>query len=125
MSSKSLVRRWAAWLALWAVVLHALAPGMAQAALLWTGPDPVHEICSSTGIVRLAEPLADDASDGAAAFGVHCDWCLLDAAADLSAMDALRLDSLPTADAPVALPRTPFIAVSWRRAQPRAPPSFA
>ena len=121
MDRKSLLRRWAAWLAVWAVVLHALAPGMAQAVVGWAEPDLAHEICSSTGIVRLAEPVAD--STGGTGFA-HCDWCLLDVAADLPAANPLRFDALPTADAPVAQPRPPFVAVPWRRAQPRAPPAF-
>lgn len=125
MSCKSPVRRWAAWLATWAVVLHALAPSMAQAMLRWSGPDLVHEVCISTGIVRLADPVADDSRDGGTGFGIHCEWCLFDVAADLPAANLLRFDSPPTAHAPVALPPAPVLAVPWRRAQPRAPPSFA
>lgn len=125
MSRKSLVRRWAAWLAVWAVVLHALAPGMAQAVVGWAEPDLAHEVCSSTGIVRLAEPVAEDSRDGGTGFGIHCEWCLFDVAADLPAANLLRFDPPPTADAPVALPPAPVLAFPWRPAQPRAPPSFA
>ena len=125
MSCKSPVRRWAAWLATWAVVLHALAPSMAQAMLRWSGPDLVHEVCISTGIVRLADPVADDSRDGGTGFGLQCEWCLLDAAADLPAAHALQLDSQPAVDTHLALSRAPRLAPVWRRAQPRAPPSFA
>ncbi|MDD2728215.1 DUF2946 domain-containing protein [Malikia sp.] len=123
MKSKSLVRRWATWLAMWAVVLHALAPGMAQAVL--ADADPTHEICSSTGIVRLVEPAQDDSGpSGTANSGVHCEWCLLDAALDLPPVAALRFDPLPAAGAPVAVPRAPVVPAPWRLAQPRAPPAF-
>ena len=110
---------------MWAVVLHALAPGMAQAVLGWAEPDLTHEICGSTGIVRLTEAAADDSgASGSATSGVHCEWCLLDAALDLPPVAALRFDPLPAADVPVAFSRAPVVPAPWRLAQPRAPPSF-
>ena len=92
MSCKSLVRRWTTGWVLWAVLLQALAPAVAQAALRMAPALPF-EVCSSTGILRAAEPArrveveAFRASDAApllgqgpitvaAAPGVEAEWKL-------------------------------------------------
>ncbi len=124
MSCKSLLRRGASWLALWAVVLHALAPGLARAVIGWAEPGLTHEICSSTGMVRLAATPSEEERDAGTA-AVHCEWCLLDVVADLPAGHALGLGSAPVANAPIPVPAAPALAVPWRRALPRAPPAFA
>ena len=124
MSCKSLLRRGASWLVLWAVVLHALAPGLARTVIGWAEPDLMHEVCSSTGMVRPAATPSEEERDAGTA-AVHCEWCLLDVVADLPVGHALGLGSAPFADAPIPVPAAPAIAVPWRRVQPRAPPAFA
>lgn len=124
MSCKSLVRRWTTGWVLWAFLLHALAPAAAQAALR-IAPALPFEVCSSTGILRAAEPARDTSQDSRPVLaGLHCEWCLLDAPAILP-------QSLPAGFAagrgspePVAAMLVPPARLADWRVQARAPPSF-
>lgn len=123
MRCKSLVRRWTAGWALWAVLLHALAPAAAQAALR-LAPALPFEVCSSTGILRPVEPAREPAQDsrpGLAA--LHCDWCLLDAPALLPQPLRAGFDAGPDGSDPLAARREPPARLADWRVQARAPPA--
>ncbi|MEO0004269.1 MAG: hypothetical protein RLZZ22_1961 [Pseudomonadota bacterium] len=124
MSCKRLVRRWTAGWVLWAVLLHALAPAAAQAAL-WIAPALPFEVCASTGILRAVEPARESSQDSSPALaGAHCEWCRLDAPAILP--PSLRVGFAASLDSPdpVAALRAPPARLADWRVQARAPPSF-
>lgn len=124
MSCKSLVRRWTTGWVLWAVLLHALAPAVAQAALRMAPALPF-EVCSSTGILRAAEPAREFSQDSRPVVaGLHCEWCLLDAPAILPPSFAVGFHAGPDASDPVAALRAPPARLAAWRVQARAPPSF-
>ena len=125
MSCNSLVRRWTAGLVLWAILLHALAPAVAQAALR-IAPALPFEVCSGTGILRAAEPARDPSQDGGPVLaGLHCAWCLLDAPAILPPSLPVGFAAGPDSSDPVAALRAPPARLTDWRVQARAPPSFA
>lgn len=124
MSCKSLVRRWTTGWVLWAVLLHALAPAVAQAALR-LAPALPFEVCSSTGILRPVEPASDISQDSRPVLaGLHCEWCLLDAPAILPPSLSVGFDAGPDSPEPVAALRAPPARLADWRVQARAPPSF-
>lgn len=125
MRCNSLVRRWTAGWALWAVLLHAVAPAAAQAALR-LAPALPFEVCSSTGILRAVDPVREPSQDsrlGLAA--VHCDWCLLDAPVLLPESLAAGFDAGLEQGDPVAILRAPPARLADWRVQARAPPAAA
>ena len=125
MKCKGLVRRWTAGWALWAVLLHALAPAAAQAALR-LAPALPFEVCSSTGILLPVEPArepSEDSRPGLAA--LHCDWCLLDAPVLLPEPLRAGFDAGLAASDPVAAIRMPPARPAAWRVQARAPPAAA
>ena len=125
MSCKSLVRRWTAGWVLWAVLLHALAPAVAQAALR-LAPALPFEVCSSTGILRAVEPARDPSQDSRPLLaGLHCEWCLLDAPVILSQSLLTGFDAGLSSSDPVAQWRAPPARLAHWRVQARAPPAFA
>lgn len=124
MSCKSLVRRWTTGWVLWAVLLHALAPAVAQAALR-IAPALPFEVCSGTGILRAVEPAREPSQDSRPLLaGAHCEWCLLDAPAILpQSLPAGFAAGLDSSDPVAALRAPPARLADWR-VQARAPPSF-
>lgn len=125
MSCKSLVRRWTTGWVLWAVLLHALAPAVAQAALRMAPALPF-EVCSGTGILRAVEPTRDSSQDSSPVLaGLHCEWCLLDAPAILPQFILIGFAAGLGSPEPVAAMRVPPARLADWRVQARAPPSFA
>lgn len=131
-------RRLTAWIALCAVLLGALAPTLAQAALAAQDKAPGHwvQVCNASGVswVRVETAPAGqvvDASEAATQVdlghrsdgALHCPWCTLqgDAAglppADLAWQPEATARAEPPARAQRAL-RAPDVGP----AQPRAPP---
>jgi len=124
MSCKSLVRRWTAGWILWAVLLHALAPAAAQAALRMAPALPF-EVCSSTGILHAAEPAREPSQDSRPVLaGLHCEWCLLDAPVILPQSTLVGFAASPDSPDPVAVLRAPPARLADWRVQARAPPPF-
>ena len=117
-------RRFAAWLAMLAMLLGSVAP-LVSHALQQSGGAPWVEVCSAVG----AEAARSDTSapaQGLAKSLDHCPYCMpqVSAPALISAPQAGRwIDS----DAVHALAQPPEnVAVAtpaWLRGQPRAPPS--
>lgn len=132
MSFLRLQRRFAAWLALVAVLLGALAPTVTQAMVRDGERDGWLQICSVSGMVWIKADAAvsDDqqpASDAPLSkAGQHCAWCTLHGGAaglpadDLPAALPARLTELPP-----AFFYAPHAASTWLPAQSRAPPLAA
>ena len=75
-------RQIAAWLAMWAMVLGALAPTVAQAMVAAAEKGQWIEVCSASGMVWLKADGSDvqvetapDQSQSMADMGKHCPWC--------------------------------------------------
>ena len=122
-------QRFAAWLAMFAILLAALAPTVSHATAAARGGASWMEICTSAGPAMIR--VADDQAPGVPAGndqGIHlehCAFCLTHAGA--FALPAAALAALPVitgSDSPPLLfhraPRPLFV---WAAGQPRAPPS--
>ena len=119
------------WVALLALMLATLAPGVAHALRHLRGETmPWSQLCSATGAKRVVfEWQADDtgSSPRAHAFEQHCAWCLLqpgDAAAPPRATGIVVRNDLATTQ-PALRPLEPRSRTAWYRAPPRAPPLTA
>lgn len=122
-------RRFAAWLAMLALVLGALAPTVTHAMVSSGDRDGWLQICSVSGMVWVkadAGRPGDQQPDSGAPQGnatPHCAWCTLHGgavglpAADLPSPQPLRLTELPP-----AFFFEPTAAAVWAPAQSRAPP---
>ncbi|WP_159603790.1 DUF2946 domain-containing protein [Hydrogenophaga sp. PBL-H3] len=123
-------RRFAAWLAMFAMVCSALAPTVAQAVVASQGGAGWVQVCSASGMVWVQADTAQaadgetlvNASESMADASRHCPWCNLHGAAGLppasSPQPALALPAQPPrAQAPGAKPAT-----FWPAAPSRAPP---
>jgi hypothetical protein len=82
MSFYRLHRRIAAWLAMWAIALSALAPAVAQAMVAGSDDAQWMEVCSASGMVWLKVEgpagTAEMANGGDMPMGdmsKHCPWC--------------------------------------------------
>ena len=119
--------RLTAWIAMFAILLAALAPSVARAL---SSPQqqamPWSDICAVAGTqaVHDAAPLSGSGQDNGAAFG-HCPFCLSHAGQFV--LPTAALYCLPAADASAgfftpsaAAPSPRFVRAS---AQPRAPPA--
>jgi hypothetical protein len=78
MDAIRLHRRFAAWLAIWALLVAALWPALVQAAVGGAGKSDWIEVCSASGMVWVkadgsTEPQDHRAQDKSQ----HCDWCSL------------------------------------------------
>jgi hypothetical protein len=125
---RTATRRFAAWVALLAVLFGAAAPTFARAMAAWQGDNAAWtEICTSAGMVRIAVP-AGDAPEGSGNGGIavdgDCPYCLMQACSP-ALPGAARL-ALPAAEPFRPLPelayRSPRPLFAWATAQPRAPP---
>lgn len=117
-------RRWASWLALWALVWHAaFAPALAHAAASAAVRGEAIEICSSTGVVTLVLPSAASGAPDAPAFTVHCDWCQTHGA-DWALPATARAAEEPVAGGAVAPSPASAApgAARWALPSPRGPP---
>lgn len=121
--------RLTAWIAIFAVLLAALAPALARA---WVpaqaAPMPWAEICTAGGTQLVHDTAPAPGSGQHEGIGLkHCPFCLTHAGQ--FALPAATLDILPAADArgeafPSSAASSPprFIRVA---AQPRAPPAIS
>lgn len=78
MDALRLHRRFAAWLAIWALLVAALWPALVQAAVGGADKSGWIEVCSASGMVWVkangsSEPQDHSANDGSR----HCPWCSL------------------------------------------------
>ena len=117
--------RGTAWLGLWLLVLSACLPTLAQAVVRGERGDWV-EICTSTGMVRIAtgDAPAGEPSEPPPMTMAACDWCQWHAGvADLPprSVDVWGW-APPPAGAPVLASRDAVLARPWASAQSRAPP---
>jgi hypothetical protein len=122
--------RFAAWLAMLAMAVGALAPTVAQAVVAAQGGPGWMQVCSASGMVWVQA----DALDGDAAAVTeagkaladaprHCPWCPLQGAAGLPP-SALQVGVFaPGAEQPPEPFRSALPAPPWPAAQSRAPPS--
>lgn len=118
-------RRFAAWLAMLAMLLGALAPAVAQAVVASQGGPGWVQVCSASGMVWVrADGLEDPAAGKPMADASrHCPWCSLQGAAGLPP------ERVPTGFAAVATvlsPQATFQSATptthWPAAPSRAPP---
>lgn len=117
-------RRFAAWLAMFAMLLGALAPAVAQAVVASQGGPGWVQVCSASGMMWVEADALEDPAAGKpmADASRHCSWCSLQGAAGLppAPSPAAALD-LP-AEPPKAHFRSASPAAPWPSAQSRAPP---
>lgn len=120
--------RFAAWLAMLAMLLGALAPTVAQAVVVSQGGQGWVQVCSASGMVWVqadaveGNAIGEDAGKPMADASRHCPWCSLHGAAGLppaplpqAALAALA--QAPATETPWATPTT-----FWPAAPSRAPP---
>lgn len=126
MDAIRLHRRFAAWLAIWALLVAALWPALVQAAVGGADKSTWIEICSASGMVWVkAEGTSESQNDPAKDASQHCPWCSLHSGGGLPPdhADAVALTA-GTHDVPA------FFISAPRPAQPlatrsRAPPLSA
>ena len=125
-------RRFTAWVALFALVLGALAPTVTQAMVAggeradWLegcGVSGMGWVKADTGEVSQQQP---DGSAPAGDASQHCPWCTLHGGS-ASLPLAHVLPELPprVTDFPPAFYRAPLAVTAWAPAQSRAPPFAA
>ncbi len=122
------------WLAMLALVMHALAPAMAQAVVTGSGNSDWVEVCSVSGLVWVKTVAPADGSLGKKQGGGHpmadgampCPWCSLHGgAAGLPPAFQIGHDgAAPPAWWPVQRARITATAV-WVGALARAPPQLS
>jgi Protein of unknown function (DUF2946) len=128
MSCLRLRRRFAAWLALVAMLLGALAPTLAQARLGGGDRADWLEICTTTGMAwvkadtgEVARPTDGQPADSGS--GMHCPWCTLHGGASgLPPVQAVAVAPAPLAELPPAFYLAPLTDTVWATARSRAPP---
>ncbi|MGQ3002892.1 MAG: DUF2946 domain-containing protein [Hydrogenophaga sp.] len=123
--------RFAAWLAMLAMLLGALAPTVAQAVVAAQGGPGWVQVCSASGMVWVQADAIDgdnaamaDVGKSMADASRHCPWCNLHGAVGLppaSSMPTLVL--APRAEPPPEPFRSALPAPPWPAAQSRAPPT--
>lgn len=130
MFSRPLHHRFAAWLALLAVLWGALVPTLAQAAVSGSDRQGWVEVCSASGVLWLrvdggAEAPTDKPSKpgNMADASAHCPWCPMQGAAGLPPEPA----QATTVSVRGGVPTTAFTsarpAAVWSPTQSRAPPA--
>lgn len=119
--------RFAAWLAMLAMLLGALAPTVAQAVVSAKGGPDWVQVCSASGMFWVrADGQEDKAAEGGKSLvdaARHCPWCSLQGAAGLP--PASRADIAAFAgrsEVPAAPIRSATPATPWPTALSRAPP---
>lgn len=120
--------RFAAWLAMLAMVLGALAPTVAQAVVAAQGGPGWVQVCSASGMVWVqADALEDAAADvdvgkSMADASRHCPWCPLHGASGLPPSPPTLSDLAAPAAPPLWLASVDEPATFWPAAPSRAPP---
>jgi hypothetical protein len=130
MSFFRLHRTFTTWLAMWAMVLGALMPTMAQAMVAATDRGQWVEVCSASGMVWLKADAASATDEipaepvqSMADMGKHCLWCAFHGS--MVGLLPVELPALPSVTAAKALPEATNRVVISRvpyGAQARAPP---
>ncbi len=130
-------RRWQIWIAVFAVLLNALAPSISHAVAAARGQGPAWEICRADGsrygapasaaFAAYAAAEQPDAPPSAYKAGEHCAYCLPHAG-DFALAPAMA----PAAAAfgrqpphPFLFYRSPRPLAAWSAARPRGPPALA
>ena len=129
MSAPRSTRRLSAWLAMLALVLNALLPLAAQAMRAPAGPVGLHEICSTTGLVRV-RPHDDSGRDQSPAHNAallkDCPFCHLHhEGAGLPPVHAALWLPPGQAEMPPAFYQAAHRCTVWLSARSRAPPLLA
>lgn len=89
MDAIRLHRRFAAWLAIWALLVAALWPALVQAAVGGAGKSDWIEVCSASGMVWVKADGSTESQDHPAQDkSQHCDWCSLHSGSGLSPAQA-------------------------------------
>lgn len=121
--------RFAAWLAMLAMLLGALAPTVAQAVVTAKGGPGWVQVCSASGMAWVqADALdsetsvADAASEAAVDASRHCPWCNPQGVAGLPPAPAKAIALAPRAGPPPARFQSAIPTALWPTAQSRAPP---
>jgi hypothetical protein len=119
-------RRFAAWLAIWALLVAALWPALVQAAVVGTDKSGWIEVCSASGMVWVKADGSSESQDHLAKDAAsHCNWCQLHSGGGLPPHHADSVGLIAgTHDIPA------FFIAAPRPAQPlathsRAPPLAA
>lgn len=121
-------RRFAAWLAIVAMLLGALAPTIAQARMGGSQRADWLEICTTTGMVWVQADAGErsqktDGQPYGADASPHCPWCTLHSGASgLPPVQAVTVVPVPPAEQPPAFYRAPLTDTVWATARSRAPP---
>lgn len=125
-------RRFTAWVALFALVLGALAPTVTQAMVAGGDRADWLQVCSVSGMVWVKADTGEvrdhqpDSSAPVSDASQHCPWCTLHGGAAGLPVVALHLDLPPRlSDLPPAFYSAPLAATAWAPAQSRAPPFAA
>ena len=132
MSFLRIRRRFAAWLAILAMLVGALAPAITQARVAVSEGNDWLEICSVSGMVwvKAATGETSDQKPGqgapTSASSQHCPWCTLHGGSVglLSAPPTLDLAPRLT-DLPPAFYRAPETTAVWAPSRSRGPPAAA
>jgi hypothetical protein len=120
--------RFAAWLAMLAMVLGALAPTVAQAVVVAQGGQGWVQVCSASGMVWVQTDALEVAGEATgqkpmADASRHCPWCSLQGAAGLPPdVSPQPLAPAPRAERPLAPPVASAPSTHWPAAPSRAPP---
>jgi hypothetical protein len=120
--------RFAAWLAMLAMLLGALAPTVAQAVVASQGGPGWVQVCSASGMAWVqAEAIEGqqaiaNAGESMADASRHCPWCNLHGAVGLPPAPAQQPALALRAEPPAAPLRSALPAPPWPTAQSRAPP---
>lgn len=123
-------RRFAAWLAMLAMLLGALAPTVAQAVVAAQGGPGWVQVCSASGMVWVQADAIDGDNNAVADVGKsmadasrHCPWCSLHGAVGLPPATVHTPLLAPSAEPPTESIRSALPAPPWPAAQSRAPPT--
>jgi hypothetical protein len=121
--------RFAAWLAMLAMLLGALAPTVAQAVVAAQGGPGWVQVCSASGMVWVQADALDgdnavaDVGKSMADASRHCPWCSLQGAVGLPPASVHTPLLAPNAEPPPEPFRSALPAPPWPDAQSRAPPT--
>jgi Protein of unknown function (DUF2946) len=120
-------RRFAAWLALLAVLWGALVPTLAQAAVSASSRQGWVEVCSASGVLWVRVDGGAESPSGQsgsmADAAAHCPWCPMQGAAGLPPALALSTAANTQGPVPPAAFTSARSAALWPTAQSRAPPA--
>ena len=120
-------RRFAAWLALLAVLWGALMPTLAQAVVSHSDRQGWVEVCSASGVLWVRVDGGAESPPGTsgsmADAAAHCPWCPMQGAASLPPEPALGTAADAQGPVPAAAFTSARPAAVWSPAQSRAPPA--